>query len=265
MTPTEQYYFKDVSLLVTHYNRSQSLERLLKAFSDLNCAFDDIVVSDDGSKQVHLDRLVSLQHVYPFRLIKTEKNRGLGNNINKGQDAVTTKYTLYVQEDFEPTALFPVHFLDACSIMAERPEMDIIKFYAYFKYPYMKPFGKGFSEMVFHSAPWYMSHLKFYFYSDHPHVRRSNFFEKFGRYKEGISGDVTEYSMSLSFIHHKAKGLFYDDFTSLFYQKNSPDEPSTMERSDWRQSRNPFVLLIRFFYLKIKFLRWSWDVWFGKD
>ncbi len=265
MMPTKQYFFKDVSLLVTHYNRSLSLERLLKAFSDLNCSFEDIVVSDDGSKAIHIERLLALQRTYPFRLITTEKNKGLGNNINKGQDAVQTLYTLYVQEDFEPTNTFPEHFSDACNIIQERPELDIIKFYAYFRYPYTQPFGRGFSEMVFHSAPWYMNHLKFYFYSDHPHLRHSNFFEKFGRYEEGQSGDFTEYSMSLSFIHHKAKGLFYDDFTSLFLQKNSPDEPSTMGRSDWKQSSNPFVRLLRFFYLKIKFLRWSWDVWFGKD
>ncbi len=263
MATGTRYYFKDVSLLITHYNRSQSLERLLKAFVALDCSFEDIVVSDDGSRQEHLDRIVSLQREYPFRLVTAEKNRGLGNNINKGQDAVRTRYTLYVQEDFEPTGLFPAHFSDARTIMAERPDMDIIKFYAYFRYPYTRPFGKGFSEMKFYSAPWYTNHLKFYFYSDHPHLRHSDFLKKMGRYQEGVSGDVTEYRMSLSFIRHKAKGLFYDDFTTLFYQKNSPDEPSTMQRSNWRQSRNPFVLILRFFYLKLKFIRWSWDLWFG--
>ena len=262
MTPTEQYYFKEVSLLVTHYNRSQSLERLLKAFSQLNCSFEDIIVSDDGSKPVHFERLIALQKVYPFRIISTKKNKGLGNNINKGQDAVYTLYTLYVQEDFEPTSEFPVHFSDACNIIEQNPGFDIIKFYAYFRYPYMKSYGQGFSEMVFHSAPWYTDHLKFYFYSDHPHLRHSNFFNKFGRYKEGMSGDSTEYSMSLSFIHHKAKGLFYNDFTLLFLQNNPLDEPSTMVRSDWKQKKNALVLLLRFFYLKVKFLRWSWDVWF---
>jgi glycosyltransferase involved in cell wall biosynthesis len=261
---TGQYFFKEVSLLVTHYNRSLSLERLLHAFSDLNCLFEDIIVSDDGSKPVHIERLQALQKLYPFRLITTDKNKGLGNNINKGQDAVKTLYTLYVQEDFEPTAAFPEHFADACSIFEKRKDLDIIKFYAYFPYPYTKPYGKGFSEMVFHASPWYMNHLKFYFYSDHPHLRHSNFFKKFGRYREGESGDVTEYRMSLSFIHHKARGLFYDDFTGLFYQKNSPDEPSTMGRADWRQRKKPLILLLRFFYLRIKFLRWSWDVWFGK-
>ncbi len=98
--------FSTVTLLITHYNRSKSLERLLSAFKQWDCVFGDVVVSDDGSKPEHIEYLEALQQKYPFRLVKTPVNKGLGNNINKGQDAVTTPYTLYVQEDFIPTDLF---------------------------------------------------------------------------------------------------------------------------------------------------------------
>jgi glycosyltransferase involved in cell wall biosynthesis len=263
MEPTKQYLFKDVSLLVTHYNRSGSLERLLASFRNLHCSFGEIVVSDDGSKKTHLDKIEALQAQYAFKLIKTEKNKGLGNNINKGQDAVTMPLTLYVQEDFEPTPIFPEHFTDACAIFNKEKEWDIMRFYAYFKYPYSKPYGHGFSEMIFHGAPWYTNHLKFYFYSDHPHLRRSNFFEKFGRYPEGISGDKTEYRMGLSFIKHHAKGLFFDEFNTLFYQKNSSDEPSTMQRANWKQKKDPFILMLRSAYLPFKFIKWSLDLLFS--
>ena len=40
---------------------------------------------------------------------------GLGNNINKGQDAVKTPLTLYVQEDFTPAAIFPESFTHGTS------------------------------------------------------------------------------------------------------------------------------------------------------
>ncbi len=259
-----QFLFPNTGLLVTHYNRSRSLERLLKAFRHIGCSFHEIVVSDDGSRPEHLAVLAQLQESYQFKLVTTPVNKGLGNNINKGQDAITAPYTLYVQEDFVPTSLFPEHFRDALSIMEQYPDLDIARFYAYFDYPYRKPFGKGFSEMVFHGAPWYTNHLKFYFYSDHPHLRRSNFFQKFGRYPEGITGDKTEYRMSLSFIRKKARGITFDAFTTLFDQKNSPDEPSTMGRADWRQQKKPLVLLLRFFYLKLKFLRWSLDLLFTR-
>src|SRR5215217_1207972 len=105
-----EYQFDDVTLLITHYNRSQSLEQLLKSFAVLHCKFEDIVVSDDGSKPEHIDYLHTLQRQFEFRLITTPKNRGLGNNINKGQDAVQTPLTLYVQEDFTPALIFPEKF-----------------------------------------------------------------------------------------------------------------------------------------------------------
>jgi len=259
-----EYYFKEVSLLITHYNRSLSLERLLTAFRNLQCRFLEIVVSDDGSKFEHLAHIKILQNEFGFRLITTPVNKGLGNNINKGQDAVKAPYTLYVQEDFEPSVEFAERFSDALNFMQEREELDIVRFYAYFKYPYVRPYKKGFGEMVWKGAPWYLNHLKFYFYSDHPHLRRSDFLTKFGRYPEGVKGDETEYRMAISFIKNKGKGLFYKDFTKIFYQRNSAAEPSTMVRSDWRQRKNLFVLFMRACYLQVKFIKCSLDLVFYK-
>jgi glycosyltransferase involved in cell wall biosynthesis len=150
-----------------------------------------IFVSDDGSKPEHHEKLLSLQKVYPFRLITTPVNKGLGNNINKGQDAVNTPYTLYVQEDFDPFPGYKQHLQDALSIVNERPDIDMVRFYAYFKYPYLKPYRDGYSEMLF--KLWYSGYRKFHCYSDHPHLRRSTFFKKFGRYAEGVKGDRTEF------------------------------------------------------------------------
>lgn len=255
-----KFEFDTVTLLITHYNRSSSLERLLASFSKLDCRFGDIVVSDDGSKPEHLDKVRELESKYTFRLITTPVNKGLGNNINKGQDAVTTPYTLYVQEDFEPSDIFPAHFVDALQFMDEDKGLDIARFYAYFTYPTLKPYGKGFSEMKY--SPLNLNHLKFYFYSDHPHLRRSNFLEKFGRYPEGIKGDLTEYRMAISFLQKKGRGLFYNEFTTLFYQKNSSDEPSTMSRAHWRQRTNILTLSLRALYLKYKLLKCTWDLKF---
>jgi hypothetical protein len=75
--------FHDLTLLITHYNRSSSLAHLLSTFKIQNCVFGDIVVSDDGSKPEHLSELEKLKSVYGFQLITTPINKGLGNNINK--------------------------------------------------------------------------------------------------------------------------------------------------------------------------------------
>src|SRR5690554_3943450 len=98
--------FPQISLLITHFNRSRSLENLLRAFQSLDLVFGQIVVSDDGSRKEHLEFLEELQFAYSFTLLKASENKGLGNNINKGQETITTPYTLYVQEDFEPTSFF---------------------------------------------------------------------------------------------------------------------------------------------------------------
>jgi len=246
----EQRQFRSITLLVTHYNRSRSLERLLNRFADQKIFFGDIVVSDDGSKPEHVDYLRSIEKTLNFRLATTPKNAGLGNNINKGQDAVKTPYTLYVQEDFDPMPGYAEHLTDAFEIMEERKDVDMVRFYAYFKYPYLKPFRKGFSEMIF--KIWYPGYRKFHVYSDHPHLRRTTFFKKFGRYPEGIKGDKTEFTMAMSFLKNKGKAMFYEDFKGLFDQRNSEDEPSTMTRSDLRQSDNFFISIIRAIYRNVK-------------
>ncbi|MBS1667024.1 MAG: glycosyltransferase family 2 protein [Bacteroidetes bacterium] len=235
----KKYYFPDVSLLVTHYNRSQSLERLLKSFEDLHVSFGGIVVSDDGSKQEHLDYIKKLQETRDFKLVTTEKNKGLGNNINKGQNAITTPYTLYVQEDFVPLPIFPQHFADGKDIIDDRNDIDMVRFYAYFDYPYKKNIRNGYSEMIF--SIWKPGYHKFYMYSDHPHLRRTDFFKKFGPYVEGRKVEETEFMMMMSFINKKGKAVIYEGIKDLFDQKNSSVEPSTVKRNFWREG-NGFVL-----------------------
>nr|WP_262910547.1 glycosyltransferase [Pontibacter silvestris] len=238
-------------MLVTHYNRSKSLERLLKTFKEQNCSFEAIVVSDDGSAAEHQQALEELKTTYGFQLITTPVNKGLGNNINKGQDAVKTPYTLYVQEDFVPTPQFAAHLPDAVGFMREENDLDIVRFYAYRAYPYLEPYKKGFSRMVV--KPWFTNYKKVYYYSDHPHLRRSSFLTKFGRYVEGEKVDKTEYAMCVSFIKHRGKGLFYNDFQGLFVQKNSSNEPSTWQYKSWRQSKNPLVTYARDIYRQVKY------------
>ncbi|HTN45747.1 MAG TPA: glycosyltransferase [Flavipsychrobacter sp.] len=252
-------FFKEVSLLVTHYNRSKSLERLLMAFRSLHISFEEIVVSDDGSKPEHLEVLQSYVTKYGIRLVTTPTNKGLGNNLNKGQDAIKTPYTLYVQEDFDPYPLFAEKMELALKLLKKEDTLDMIRFYAYFKYPYLKPVEGGFSEMKFSIL--YPGYKKFYQYSDHPHLRRTSFFEKFGRYTEGTKGDVTEFNMMMSFLRHRGKGLFYEDFKGLFNQLNTSDEPSTMKRDYWRESRNPLVSIARLGYRHFKLNR---EYLFGK-
>lgn len=240
--------FDDISLMITHYNRSKSLERLLSELKKANCSFHSIIVADDTSAPEHVDYIRGLQKEYDFELLTGPVNKGLGNNLNKGQDAVTTPYTLYIQEDFVPLEGFRTHLKNGLSLLKEYGDFDMVRFYAYSKYPYLKSYRDGFSEMLF--KWWYPGLDKFAYYSDHPHLRRSTFFQKFGRYKEGVSGDKTEFSMMMSFLKHGGKAFFYEQHKSVLDQVNSASEPSTMTltRDKWRNSEDFFIRNLRTLY-----------------
>jgi len=251
--------FDKVSLLITHYNRSASLERLLKTFADQNIFFEEIIVSDDGSKPEYQTHLEELKKQYPFTLVTTPVNKGLGNNLNKGQLAVGTPYTLYVQEDCIPTKDFLIHFQEALEIMEEDSSIDLIRLFANSRYPYLRPYKKHFLEVLY--KPWFLNPHKIYNYTDNPHLRRSNFFERFGKYKEGIPSDRTEYFMCISFIQNRGKALFFDNFKGLFTHENSADEPSTVTRGSWRHGNNPLTATLRWTY---RILKYNYDIHFGK-
>lgn len=246
-------FYQGISLLVTHYNRSQSLERLLKKLAELDIQFEAIVVSDDGSKPEHLQYVQALALQYPFKLVTTPVNKGLGNNINKGQDAITTPYTVYIQEDFIPQPAFVEKLKQGYDFMEADKSLDIVRFYAYFP-PLLRPYKDGFSEIYFTLNPFSKGgYVKFYAYSDHPHLRRSNFFEKFGRYREGIKPDRTEYRMMIAYLQKKGKGVFYNDHKALLEQYNPLEEPSTIRRGFWRNSENPLVHFVREIYRHVRF------------
>jgi len=251
----ETTYFNEIALLITHYNRSLSLERLLQAFEDKHIRFHEIIVSDDCSRAEHLAHLEKLKEQFGIKLILTEKNKGLANNINKGQRAVTTPYTLYVQEDFIPTDRFCKNLIDGLTFIKKDPKLDLVRFYAYEQYPYLIPYKKEFLELKFHF--WRFNTLQFCCYSDHPHLRRSNFLEKFGNYKEGIHSDRAEFRMVISFLQHKGKAVIHKDYQEIFLQENSNQEPSQVPRKRFRkyiqQTDFLFIRAFRALYKNTKF------------
>ncbi|MEI6048266.1 MAG: glycosyltransferase [Bacteroidota bacterium] len=251
----ESTYFGEITLLITHYNRSISLERLLKSFEEKQIRFNEIVVSDDCSKSEHLKNLEMFADRYGIRLVLTAKNKGLANNINKGQRAVKTPFTLYVQEDFTPTDLFCKSLIDGLTIIKEDEKTDLVRFYAYRKHPYLRPVKNEFAEMEFHF--WCPNASQFNCYSDHPHLRKRNFLEKFGDYKEGIKSDRAEFKMVISFLQHKGKAIIHNNYQGIFIQENSSQEPSQVARKKvkkYLQLTDSFVIkFARTIYRNIKF------------
>lgn len=257
MTEKKSQHLSDVTLLITHFNRSESLLRLLKKLNDINISFDEIIVSDGGSKPDHLKHVLEIQQQFGFKLLTSETNKGLGNTINQGQDAVNTNYILYIQEDFVPKAAFSIAVGDGLEIMKNEEQWDVIRFYSFpwSPFPYLKDYKKGFSEMIFSLSPWYTNHVKFYVYSDHPHLKRKTYPEKFGRYVETLSGDFTEMSMCTSFLKNKGKGLYYKDFKTLFEHDNPEDEPGLFRPDKVKTKKFSDIKPLYWLYLRYKLMK----------
>ncbi|MGI4734121.1 MAG: glycosyltransferase family 2 protein [Janthinobacterium lividum] len=251
--------FNDVTLLITHYNRSCSVKRLLETLQNQNIRFAATIIADDGSQRQHVQRLQSLAPVYGFQLVTSEQNYGLGHNLNKGQAHVQTALTLYVQEDFLPTAKFSKALLDSVEFMRTDEQIDLVRFFSNFQYPYTKPYKHDFSYLYI--PPFALDYQKIYLYSDNPHLRRSNFLDKFGRYREDLPGDRTEYRMCISFIQKHGKALLHNDFHGIFKHINTTEEPSTMTRVAWRQHSSPLLSLARDIYRQLKY---NYDITFSK-
>lgn len=254
-----EHIFHDTTLYITHYNRSASLERLLETIIDLNCVFAEIVISDDGSKPEHINHIKNLQEKFKFRLVSSPVNRGLGNNLNKGLETIETPFILYIQEDFIPTQKFVSIYQSSLDILESDKDIDLIRFYASTTYPYQKFFNADYVELDYHF--WKLDYHKIYVYGDQPHVRRNTFLKKFGKYKEGIHGDKTEYAMCISFLQNKGRALLYKDFKSLFTHNNTIFEPSTMARQPLKNSNKFAIRLLRDVY---RFIKYNFDIVFMK-
>lgn len=243
--------YKDVTLLITHYNRPHSLERLLLSLKNAGLGFGAIVVSDDASDGAHFSTLLALQKVYPFVIVPGTVNQGLGHNLNKGQRQVTTPYVLYIQEDFEFTPLFVAALPEATALLSKDAGLDLVRFFAHFRYPYLVPYSTDFEEV---SIPFLSTNYnKIYSYSDTPHLRRADFERKFGPYREGINADRTEYYMCISFIKNKGRCVISKQYAGLFTHQNLAEEPSTIHRPG-RQFKNGFLIrTARYCYRQLRY------------
>lgn len=248
---------EDLTLLITHFNRSQSLKRLLDSLQKHNICVEEIIVSDGGSDNDHLSIVKTLQEEFGFTLLTSEVNKGLGNTINMGQDAVQTKFILYIQEDFVPKAIFGSVLRKGLDIMKHEDTWDLVRFYSFpwSPFPYLQPYRDGFYKMVFSLSPWYLSHLKFHVYSDHPHLKRRTFPDKFGRYLETQNGDVTEMNMCRTFLKKKGKSLYYRDFNDLFEHDNPEEEPGLFRPDKVKTKKYAEIAPLYWIYLKYKLIK----------
>ena len=184
----------DVSVLFITYNRSDLLEIALRSIRermDFGNFRVEFIVSDDASDPAHLSRVRSL----PFdKHVLSAKNRGLGNNCNKGIANCSGEYILQIQDDFEFVGARTLLFT-ALKIMQIDRDVGIIQLLNETPgLPHeVRSLEDGTQYMVFENDGiaklWDTGARP---YSDRPHLKRRQFCNDVGPYREGMRLDVME-------------------------------------------------------------------------
>lgn len=188
-----------ISILITHYNRFESLEKCLHAIRSFGFFDYEVVVSDDYSS---IDVQKKLKTLDVDQLILTDKNRGLASNINRGIKVCKGEFILYCQEDFMPTEDFKIYLSEAIDLL-ERDLADMCRLRSNYKFPYLMNLSEHFKTIPkFSWKNFYYNHFQ---YSDNPYLTKRSFFDKFGFYLENVSGDYGENEYAIRMMKSKAK------------------------------------------------------------
>ena len=236
-----------ISILTTHYNRSEALVLCLKAIEEVHLDVDyEIVVSDDGSDQEHLDTIKTLNI---DTLVLSNKNEGLASNLNKGIKACKGKYILYVQEDFLMLPEFKNVLKEGLELL-DAHILDMIRYRSNYRFKKLQACTENISKIPKFSLKNF--HINTFQYSDHPFLTTPSFFDTVGYYLDNTSVGYGETEFAIRILKSNARiGI-----SKRNYFNNIEGVSSTVYSSDMRQRRGIKKRLWRFVRAVRQHLEW---------
>lgn len=189
-----------ISILITHYNRPIPLKVCLESLHELKLQQSyEVVVVDDGSTKDNLARLGNLKI---DQLICSDLNKGLATSLNRGIKACRGEYIFYCQEDFVVKKSLAEVFQE-CIDLIDNKKLDMIRFRANYKFNYLQKV----SDHVFKIPKFSFANftVNAFQYSDNSFLVDNTFYEKFGYYLEGTSGNYGETEYAIRIFKSKAK------------------------------------------------------------
>lgn len=190
---------KQISFLITHYNRPKDLLQCLAAIKSLKVEDSEIVVCDDASLEEHLK---TIQDYETDQLIVSKTNQGLAANINKGIAACQGEYIIYCQEDFLLSPQIS-RILPECLDLLQQGKLDMIRFTSNFAFNKLFPLTNAVSLIPKFSFQNFLQN--YYQYSDHPFVTKKSFYHRYGPYLEQTSGRYGETEYAIRILKSNAK------------------------------------------------------------
>ncbi len=93
-----------ISVVIPNYNGFNLIKNNLPhVISSLkNYGENEVIVVDDGSSKIELDRLEKFVENYSVILVKNKKNEGFSSAVNKGVEVATGEYVVLLNTDVKP-------------------------------------------------------------------------------------------------------------------------------------------------------------------
>ncbi|MCK0152812.1 glycosyltransferase family 2 protein [Alcanivorax sp. S6407] len=114
-----------LAIVVPTFNRSENLERLLKAFSASGVVEEAaFVVIDDASRRSVKSELARLSRLYPFAQFEFfDRNQGAPNARNRGAECIDSEWLWFIDDD---DVVEPSVFKDVVGFIRQDGVRDIV-------------------------------------------------------------------------------------------------------------------------------------------
>jgi len=221
-----------ISILITHYNRPEVLEKCISSLRKLAWGSIpiEIVVSDDASKEI-TQRFIKKLPI--DKLIISPVNKGLTSNINTGIRNCSGKYILYCQEDFIPKMELVERLPEIIKVL-DSGMADMVRLKANYKFPKLLKLTENIKLIPKFS--WQNFYLNTFQYSDHPFIVNKSFFNTYGYYLENTSGAYGENEYAIRIMKSNARIAIVN---SYLFTSNSV-AVSVIEKTEFRKKRTLF-------------------------
>lgn len=170
-------------------------------------------------------QLTKLCEKHGIPLVYRDGPASLGGNMNSAIQMCTSPWILVVQDDWMLRS--PIDLSDGVDFMQRRSDIALIRY----EVPVRKTGGTAFCggdgefRKVDIAGPWP--------YGDGPHLRRQDFWTKFGWYKESGKHGRSEVAMQKLLVKRNANIWA----TAASHFQNIGDVASVPESQDWRRPR----------------------------
>lgn len=246
-----------VSVVFITYKRYDLLKLTYDSFKNI-CIYPNLqfVLSDDGSPQEIKDKMRSL---FFNKYLFSPKNKGLGNNQNRGITAADGEYTLHLQDDC--LCHGPGDFIEVClAVFDELPDVGYIRLWnkQNLSIPYdIHRLKNGLIVRVYDDT--HNSNRpddRDYLYSDQPHIKRRSFHERLGLYQEDVSMNDMEIDFCQRFEQQGSiRGAWIEGYGNIFEHIGREQTFNPHQRSANRRAWLENHAVLRFLYRLLRFGR----------